>query len=536
MRRRGSSGSRRRPVQRDGPYWFDEDEAERYVQFVERLLVLWQGEHAGEPFVMVLWARKVVRDLFGWKRADGRRRYKTASIWVSKGNGKSPLAAAIGLAAMFLGGEGVEVYCCAGDKAQASIVATDARNLVEYPDSPLADRVEFLKQGLHTKGIYYPATRSKLEVLSAEAYTKHGFRPFVVVFDELHVQRDREFFDTMRLGLVKHDDSLLVTISTAGVYDPESLARVEYEYAKAVRDGAIENPSHYVVIFEAEATDDPLSPETWRKANPSLGVTLKEDNLREVFERAAQNPAEWPRVLQLHLGIWPSPVIENGIDMAAWERAGAKDQLITRGDSCWIGLDLSSKLDLTSLVALFEHGDGSWSALPYYWMPTLDLSERSRRDVFDYQRAVKSGQIVMTPGTWVAQEPIRDVLCSLRDTYAVQAVAYDPHNASDIATWMEAEGFRVEKVQQSARNLSEACKFLVGLVAAENLRHAGHPVLTWNARNTAFRRTDWDEWRPAKDKTSRRRIDGISAIVHALTVARKAEPTITAPSFWSVSA
>ena len=501
------------------PYWFDEAAASLAERFFEELLVLYQGEHAGEPFRLMPWQRQILRDVWGTKREDGRRRYRTVYVEVGKGNGKSPFAAGLALLSLFTSGEpGSEIYSCAGDRYQAGITYRDG---VAMRTEGLADiSTEYRMAGGR---LVLEGTRSFWQVLSNEAKTKHGFRPSVVIFDELHTQTNRDLFDAMRLGLMKRREPLLIVITHAGEWDEESLAVQEHEYARRTllpkEDPLhIDDPSYYAVIYAAGPEDNWLDPETWKKANPAYGITVIPDVLGEIFHRAEHNPAEQARVKQLHLCIWPSPVIENPIPADDWKKCGELESLVCVGDECWLGLDLSSKLDLTALTLLFPHGDGSFSVLTYFWIPEGNLENRKRVEAFDYPRHVETGHITTTFGNWIDQGTIRRKINELGKVYRIREIGYDPMNASQMATWLQDEdGFRVIEVRQGALSLSEPCKRLVGLVRDHKLRHGANPVLSWNAANTTFRADVNQNWAPRKGRQYVRRIDGISALINALS-------------------
>jgi len=502
----------------DERYWFDAGDADGAVAFIEGNMRHWEGEFAGLPFRLLPWQKQVVRDIFGWKIVDVSepdrtrwlRRYRYVYVEVPKGNGKSPLAAAIALVLLFWDAEaGAQVYSVAGDREQAGIVFRDASAMVEQSDY-LAGASITLKGR-----IIYPSLRAFYQVLSSDAPRKHGLRPSGIIFDELHVQPSFEMFDTLRLGMKKRRQPMLVMITTAGMYDEESLCWNQHEYARAVLAGEIEDDEYYAVIYGAAEGDDWTADATFEKANPSAGVTVKIDDLRKECDRALKNPSLAPVFKQLHLNLW-GQVIQGGFDMEAWRKCW-EAPILEPGARCWVGMDLSSKLDLTSVVAVFRHDDKTYSVLPFFWIPGDGLEERKRRDVFDYPRYVKEGFITATPGNMVDQEAVREKVLEIRKTYRIQEVCFDSWNATWISGKLQEDGLTLVEIRQGPKTMSEASKALIGLVKDRQLRHGGNPVLTWNARNTVFRRDVNDGWAPTKDKKGRKRIDGIVATIDAMT-------------------
>ncbi|MCP3904778.1 MAG: terminase large subunit [Planctomycetes bacterium] len=502
-------------------YYFDETAADRACEFIERLLKHWKGRKwAGRAFMLEPWERIIVRDVFGWKRkSDGTRKYRFMYVEVPKKNGKTMLAAAIALLLLFADGEpGAEVYSAAADRRQAEIVYMDAKNMT-LNSKPLRKRSRVL-----TRRILNKQNAGWYEVCSSDVPTKHGLNPHGIVFDELHTQPNRDLYDTLRLGIIARTQPLIVMITTAGEYDEESVCWTEHEYAEAVikhrKDPSdpegIDDPDYYAVIYAADPEDDWTDLETWRKANPNFGVTITESTAVAIIRQATRKPVEQPTVKQLHLNIWQHTV-DGDIQMDAWNRCNRKPRFVD-GAECYGGLDIAAKLDLNAAAFIFPDEDAGYiDVLMRFWVPGAELDERKRKDVFDYPKHVAQGNIHTTPGYRVDQRAIRKYVNEIAERYELVELGFDPWNASQMATWLEEDdGLDIVEMRQGAKTLSEPSKALVGLALDGMLRHGGHPVLAWNARNTRFARDSMDGWRPVKDKKGRRRVDGIVALIMAL--------------------
>ncbi len=232
-------------------FTFDKKAAQVAVNFFEKLLVHVKGEWAGEPFILQDWQREeIIKQIFGWKRKDGTRRYRTAYIEIPRKNGKSTLAAGIALYLEFADDEpGAEVYSAAGDRDQAAIVHDLAKTMVE--ESPqLAKRSEVYK-----RSIIIPSTNSTYRVLSADAYSKHGLNAHGVVVDELHVQPNRDLVDVLVTSTGARRQPLVVFITTAG-FNRESICWEYHDYARQVSEGIIYDPSFFSFIMAADKDDD----------------------------------------------------------------------------------------------------------------------------------------------------------------------------------------------------------------------------------------------------------------------------------------
>ena len=355
----------------DDAYYYDERSAEAAVRFFERVLRHTKGEWAGRPFTLQEWQRQdVIRPLFGWKRRrDGRRRYKYAYLGWPRKNGKSTLASGLALYLLLADGEGgAEVYSAASDREQARIVFDQAKAFVQ--ESPLLQKTaRALKYEIHGP------SHGRYKVLSADAFTKHGLNPHGVVFDELHAQPTRELYDVLRTGMGARRQPLFVMITTAG-YDMESICYEQYEYARQVREGIVEDPEYFVHITEAEREDDWTDPAVWRKANPSLGVTVNEEFLRGECGRALASPAYQNTFRQLYLNQWVSQE-SRWLDMAAWNACNTPLPDL-KGRPCYLGLDLASVGDVAAWVAVFPpEGEGEpWWVLPRFYVPGDNVRER----------------------------------------------------------------------------------------------------------------------------------------------------------------
>ncbi len=335
-------------------FFFDKQAATMAVNFFERLLVHTKGEWSGQRFKLEDWQREqIICPLFGWKRKqDGTRRYRTAYIEIPRKNGKSTLAAGIGLFLLFADGEpGAEIYSAAADRDQASIVFDEAKRMVEQSHE-LGKRAEPYK-----RSIVVPSTYSVYRVLSAEAFSKHGLNAHGIIFDELHAQPTRELWDVLTTSSGARRQPLTVAITTAG-FDRQSICWEQHEYARQVLEGVIEDPSFFAYISAADEDEDWLDEDVWRRANPNLGVTVKLDYLRNQARKAEQTPAYQNTFRRLHLNQWTQQETR-WLDLQAWDRCAAPvNAKLLEGSICYGGLDLASSSDIASFVLCFPPEKG----------------------------------------------------------------------------------------------------------------------------------------------------------------------------------
>jgi phage terminase large subunit-like protein len=515
--------SRKPHVAKNG-YWFDQRAANAAISFFENVLVHVKGEWAGKAFVLEDWQRdEIIGPLFGWRRSDGTRRYRTAYIEIPRKNGKSTLAAGIALYLLYVNDidpdtgklapePGAEVYSAAADKKQAGIVFKLAKKMVEASPHLLPISNVF-------KGSITVRDDSVYEVLSADVPTKHGLNASGVIFDELHAQPNRELWDVLLTSTGSRRQPLVVAITTAG-FDRESICWEEHEYAREVLKGIItqeQDGSFFAYIRAAGEDDDWLDEEVWKKANPGLGVTIKLDYLRTEAERAKQAPGYANTFQRLHLDRWTSQETR-WLPMETWDRCGIEIDLAgLEGRECYGGLDLATTSDLAAFLLDFppvEDGDPHiW--LPHFWIPKANMIERARRDRVPYDLWVRQGLITATEGNAIDYAFIAKDVEELGKRFNIREIAFDRWGAFQMSQQLEGIGFSMIAFGQGFVSMSPPMAELLRLVLDDKLRHGGNPVLRWMADNLAVSQDPAGNVKPDKKK-SRQKIDGMVAGVMAL--------------------
>jgi phage terminase large subunit-like protein len=281
-------------------YYFDEEAADRAVNFIEKFCTHVKGELAGKAFILEKWQKDdIVRPLFGWKDKDtGLRKYRTCYVEIPRKNGKSNLAAALALYLMFADGEpGAEIISAAGDRGQANIVYHIAQEMIKN-NKHLRSKAKVLRNTIEYKSSWYKS-------ISAEAYTKHGLNCHGIIFDELHTQPNRELWDVLTTSVGARRQPLIISLTTAG-HDRASICYEMHEYSEGVLNGSIEDDSFLPVLYKAEPDDDWTDPETWKKANPGYGSICNEAYFIDAVKKAKSNPSMINSFLRLHLNIWTS--------------------------------------------------------------------------------------------------------------------------------------------------------------------------------------------------------------------------------------
>ena len=499
---------------------FDERKAQRVVRFIEALRHT-KGEFHGQPFHLLPWQEKIIRDVFGTVRDDdpSMRQYTTAYIEIPKKNGKSELGAAIALNMLINDDEWkAEVYSCASDRQQAAIVFDVAVDMVRQSPA-LMKRVKIIPS---TRRMIYQPTGSIYQVLSSEVATKHGLNVSACIFDELHTQPTRALYDVMTQGSGDaRRQPLWFFLTTAGT-DRNSICWEVHQKALDILEGRKNDPRFYPVLFGLPDDADWTSEENWYRANPSLDHTITIDKVRDAFRKAQETPADENQFRQLRLNQWVKQSVR-WMPMDKWDECGGVvDPYALEGRACYAGLDLSSTSDLTALVLVFPPAseDEPYIALPFFWLPEETLSLRVRRDHVPYDQWAKRGFIRTTEGNVVHYGFIERFICEMGERYDIREIAHDRWNATMMVQTLEDDGFTMVPFGQGFRDMSPPTKELMRLVLEHRLCHGGHPVLRWNMDN-AFVRTDPAGNLKLDKEKSTEKVDGAVALVMALDRAMK---------------
>ena len=492
---------------------YDKAAADYAVAFIEALCHT-KGTWSGKPFELIDWQEQIVRDVFGMLKPNGYRQFNTAYVEISKKQGKSELAAAVALFLTCADGEQrAEVYGCAADRNQASIVFNVAADMVRMCPA-LSKRVKILDA---TKRLIYQPTGSIYQVLSADVGNKHGFNTHGVVFDELHTQPNRKLYDVMTKGSGDaRMQPLYFLITTAGD-NQNSICWEVHQKALDILEGRKRDATFYPVIYGASQEDDWADPKVWKKANPSLGITVGIDKVKAAFESARQNPAEENSFRQLRLNQWVKQAVR-WMPMDKWDACSfAVDEKALEGRVCYGGLDLSSSTDITAFVLVFPplDEDDKYSVLPYFWIPEDNIDLRVRRDHVNYDLWERQGYIKSTEGNVVHYGYIEQFIEELGKKFNIREIAFDRWGAVQMVQNLEGMGFTVVPFGQGFKDMSPPTKELMKLTLEEKIAHGGNPVLRWMMDNI-FIRTDPAGNIKADKEKSTEKIDGAVATIMAL--------------------
>ena len=383
------------------------------------------GDWHGMPFILMDWQEQIIRDLFGIvsNNAD-LRQFKQAYIEIPKKNGKSELAAAVALLLTCCDFEySGYVYGCATDRQQASIVFDVAMNMVDqFPElkryfrlQPSIRRMTFLP------------LKSHYQVLSAESVNKDGYNAHGIIFDELHAQKNREFYDKITSGSgLSRKQPLTFIITTAG-FDRNSICWKMHRRARDILDGKITDPTFYPVIYGAKDEDNWQSEDVWRRVNPSYGTTVMEEQFAMEYAKALTGPVEENIFRRQNLNQWVKQYVR-WMPMNLWDACDFKfREEDLRGRDCYGGLDLAGTTDMTSFVLIFPPRDESdkYIILPHYWIPRENLHARVKKDHVPYDEWLAKGLLTATDGEVIDYNFVQKKIDNLGKRYKIQQIGFD---------------------------------------------------------------------------------------------------------------
>lgn len=509
--------------------WFDHQAAHEAIAFFA-LLKHSKGEWAGRPFVLEPWQQFVVASLIGWKREDGLRRFRTGYLEVARKNGKSTLAAGLGLYLLIADGEpGAEVYTAATKRAQARITHGEATRMAK--GSPvIRPEVKIVRDNIHIVD-----TASKYEPLGADADTMDGLNLHGGIIDELHAHKTRAVWDVLDTSTGSRREPLIFAITTAGS-NRQTVCWEQHEYTQKVLSRTIADDSWFGMIYTLDQDEDQGSDsegddwsdeDVWIKANPNLGVSKKLDDMRRKARRAKEMPSALNAFLRKELDIW-TQAETRWVPRDHWDQCGAAvDADGLRGRAAYGGLDLSNTSDITAFVLVFppQTDDDAYQILCRFWISDYAMHERTRKDRVPYEPWVRQGYITATPGNVIDYNFVLAQIDEDMQIYDILEIAFDRWGASRIQTQLMERGGEDFLVQfgQGYKSMSPPTKELGKLILEHKIAHSNNPVLTWMADNLVVREDPAGNIKPDKEK-SVEKIDGMVAMIMGLDRALRHEP------------
>lgn len=503
--------------------WFDEAAVQRVIDFAGLCRHV-KGEWTG-PIVFEDWQLEhVIKPIFGWKDADGLRIVRTAWIELPRKNGKSTLATVLGLYLTGADGEpGAEVYAAAYDKDQARLVIDPARRMVES-SKDLGDYYTVLRDN-----IAFKKTGSFFRAVSADYRGKHGYNVHAAIVDEVHVHRTRDLIDAIETGTGARRQPLVIFITTAGEAGEDSIYAEKHDYARKLADRILVDPSFHGVIYAASPGDDPHSEETWKKANPNYGISVKPDYIKKRSLEAQASPGALNSFLRFHLNIRTRQTIR-WLPLDRWDACHTLvKESDLEGKRCYGGLVATRSQDINAFCLLFPDESG-YSVLWRFWLPEERLSELDSHTAGAATKWAKEGFLTLTPGDYIEAAAIRNRVKEDSKRFDVREIASNRRGATQIAAELVAEGLEVTEVSPGI-GLSAATEEWGRLILAQGFKHGGDPVARWMFDGLSMKQnSDGSLW--PDSGASRTNISGPVAAVLALDRASRDQAPDLSEAVW----
>ncbi|ATU92006.1 terminase large subunit [Phyllobacterium zundukense] len=502
---------------------------ERAVEFLRRLKHP-NSTASKSAFQLYPWQERIVRAIYGPRHPDGRRIVTKVFFMIPRGNRKTSLAAALSLLHT-IGPEHIpagQVIFAANDREQAGVGFNEAANIVRM-DKRLIDATRINDATNGAKRITYKKQRVVLQAVSSDGAAQHGRTPSFVLIDEIHNWKKRDLYEALSSGMAKISNTLMVIATTAG-RGQGTLGFEEYEYARKVATGEVEDESYLPIIFEAAEKDDWRDEVLWHRVNPGLAYGFPDINgMREAARQSEHRPKARYEFKQFKLNVWQASSRDPLFDMNVYDQGKIDldlDEFPTElGElPCYLGVDLSRNGDLTAVVAAWRYDDGRIMVHPWFFVPGDDLEARAAKDNVPYV-AWKDGELITAiDGPIIEPEIVEDKIRELCADFNVQEIAFDPHLAQRVMQHLVDEGLPAFAMRQGPLTMAPAIGDLERTVNGFKIRHNGHPVLRHHFDSVVASRGDTGLVRMHK-AANNNRIDGAVAAAMAVSRACNAETT-----------
>lgn len=488
---------------------FDTREADKAVRFFPNLIQTKGKQFKGKPLELEGWQAFIIASIYGWRRANGRRRFTYAYVEVPKKNGKTTLAAGVAIKQLGFDKESrPEVYSVAKDRGQARICFDEAQSMIKA--SPAIR--EYLTVYRHN--IHCDRNSGKMEPLSKDSDKKEGLGASCVINDEYHLQVDNVQYENLTSGMTAREQPLFFTITTAG-YNIYSPCYEEREVCIDILEGRKEQDDKFAIIYTVDEGDDWKDPAVWKKANPNYGISVDVERLESEFQEAMNNPSKIPSFKTKHLCIWTTSS-ENWIKDEDWTACDFGIDLdFLKGKECFAAIDLAISTDINAMGLLFPEGHtGCPDLLLFFWIPEKKMHEKADR--VDYIKWVTQGLIFMHKGEVIDLDQQVSEITNIFSKYKVLEIEVDPWRMNDrIGQALQKAGFELTGFGQKFKDMNTPTNELERLILIKGINHGGNPVLRWMNSNVLIQRNYEGFIKITKDK-SIEKVDGMISTVMAI--------------------
>lgn len=514
--------------------YFDHSAGQHILDFFELLNLAPET-----PFTLQPWQMFRLYALYGWKRTDGRRRFRYAYLSVARKNGKTPLSSGEILYHLYFSGiYRAEAYVSATKEEQAKIAFNDAKNIISC--SPDLEGVF----GSTATTIFCEETGSKFQFLTSNPKTADGTRPSFALIDEYHEFSTADMLTKLRTGQVHHKEPLFSIVTTRGSHKDWPCYEDERRVYIPILKGSVENDQTFVLIFSQDSEDEFERPETWSKSNPMLGTILDPEKLIEERNTAILKGEEAIvgfKTLNLN---WWCDAPQTFIPEVIWNKSAkfSFSQELLYNRQCWAGLDMGATNDFCAFSLYFPPEDwqdydqyqdtetekmqyvrtparipGQHFALWWFWIPEFRFENRIANGMHSLRDWRKTGYIKLLDGNVIDPTEIEQDIKAILNKFNIRSMAYDRYNATSTAISLQKYGLPVFEFPQTMPMFAEPTKAFRDLVLKERFNHGQNPIATWMMRNAVPITDTNGNIKITKDeKRSVDKVDGIIASIMSI--------------------
>lgn len=502
----------------DPDCFIDQNEVDRWCAFMTRYIRLVEGEWKGKPMGL---SQYVIDDLIvplvGWKSKETlKRQFRTAFVTWARKNRKTTTVAALAVGMTAIDGEeSAENFVVAKAEWQARKLFDTAIKMIRA--NPKLDAIFKIKEA--DGEIIHKRTESKFKCVASESSTVLGSSPHFVIIDEWQEQQTNDLRLAFDTGTGARSQPLLIMIGTAGT-DKMTAGGREYEYAKSIIKGEIEDPQYYACIYEADFQLDPFCEEAIKQANPGYPEAPKKAYFEGKIRRAKNDPEFMTAYRRFHLNQYVEDA-DSPIKDFMWNPCAIALEGVTFKDfiGCplYIGIDLASTDDLTAVVYLFIKDGLPW-CFPFFFIPEKTVKDKYEAGQRRYKQWVEQGVLIQTPGNECDYDFIAKMIKDHADELEmpIKAVLYDPHKSHYVAQALKGDGLELVAIRQSFGLMSPPTVETIRRIKRAELRHNNHPIMNWCIRNARIITNSEADIKFDKTNAQEKKIDGAVALALAM--------------------
>lgn len=519
------------PVE-DDEFYFNEDRASAVGRFAAKFCNHYRGTRKGEPFILHEIQQSIIRPTFGFlDRKTHLRRFN--SLWLESGigSGKTPLLAIIGLYGLLGDGEaGAQIYSVSNTFGQANHMFECAKVFIKNNPhlSKMVDRGSLVAKQYE---IYHRPTDSRWHITSGSG-AKAGGAASMILADEIHQIEDRQVYDDLQGRQSKRDQPLIVCATNAAARPQSLYADLHEEAAHTLQGGPRYNRRLFPVIWAAPKDCDPASVESWKLANPLIGVTIDENKVRDEWQRAKGSPALEARFRLQYLGQQVSDA-EKWLDLDAFDECCKLiDPAAVKDAPLYLGLDSSGGDDLVALVKVWPTAE-KFFVSSQFWLPHATAEKYIESQNVRYDKWSAAGDIELIEETTISvavQERIAQHILDIHAKTPITALCYDRAYSESIIDALKQKGWTEPLLRPIGQGwgVSSGSKELDRRLKEKSIQFHPNATMKFCAQNVEIKRDDrgnyWPKKPGANGKNAGKRwakIDGVSALVTALTEAKR---------------